>query len=356
MATGFLSGLLGQDEEATPEQQARNNALLMAGLQGLMASGPSLVPTSFGQILGQAGMTGLGAYNESLQQAQSNQMAQEMQQALSGGEVQPSGSGVADRYRQFAIKLSATDPQKANLYLQMADKLEGDVGKFTGNAANLAFSMYGTANVNDLTPEQRQTVMNTLQQQSTAAARAGAPNVNVKYGESFGTKLAGQQVEMISQSQADASSAAQTINTVNSMLPLIEQSFTGPGSTAQTFLAQVGQQLGIGGADREQVLSNTANLIKGAAQLELDAAGKLKGQGNITENERAILRRAESVEIAQMTAPELTAVLTTLESVAAKRMSVHNSLLNRFIETQDPSVARQLELYRVAPPVPVRRK
>ena len=356
MATGLLSGLLGQDEEQTPEQQARSNALLMAGLQGLIASGPSLAPTSFGQILGQAGMTGLSAYNQSLEQAQANQMAQQMQQALSGGEGQPGGANVADRYRQLAIQLSARDPQKANLYLQMADKLEGDVGKFTGNAANLAFSMYGTANVDELTPEQRQSVMNTLQQQSISAARAGAPVVNVKYGESFGTKLAGNQAQMIQDSFGQAKSASSTIDTVSRIIPLVNESFTGPGSTAQTALAQIGEKLGVGGKDRQEQLVNTASIFKAAAQLELDAASAMRGQGQITENERAILRKAASFDPTQSNASEINEILNTINSVAAKRMASHNQMLDRFIETQDPSIRPQLELYRVAPPVPVRRK
>ena len=353
-----MNGLLGNmfGEMSPEEEQATKSALLMAGLQGLMASGPSLTPTSFGQVLGQAGMAGVGTYDQALKQAQEQSAAKQMQATLSGeGGQGTDRAAVANRYRQLAINLSATNPEKANLYLQMADKLEGDTGKFTGNAANLAYSMYGTANVNDLTPEQRQGVMSALQQQSTAAARAGAPVVNVKYGEGFGTKLAGQQADLIAQSQAQANSAAQTINTVSNMLPLVDQAFTGPGATTQTALAQIGQKLGVGGADREQTLINTAGLLKGAAQLELDAASQMRGQGNITENERAILRRAQSFDPTTATAPEIKAILNTLQTVAAKRMAAHNSLLDRFIQTQDPSIAPQLELYRVAPPVPVRR-
>lgn len=67
---GYMRSLLGEDELMSAQEQARNNALLMAGLQGLMASGPSLTPTSFGQILGQAGMTGLTAYDESMRGAE----------------------------------------------------------------------------------------------------------------------------------------------------------------------------------------------------------------------------------------------------------------------------------------------
>ena len=78
MATGYLQSLLGEDYEDT-RQSAINQGLLSAGLQGLMASGPSLMPTSAGQILGQAGMAGVQAYGGAMDQAE--------QQGLRGMEL-----------------------------------------------------------------------------------------------------------------------------------------------------------------------------------------------------------------------------------------------------------------------------
>ncbi len=65
----YLRGLLGEEYEST-KQNALNSSLLAAGLQGLMASGPSLMPTSAGQILGQAGMAGVQAYGGAMDQAE----------------------------------------------------------------------------------------------------------------------------------------------------------------------------------------------------------------------------------------------------------------------------------------------
>lgn len=70
MATGYLQSLLGEDEYEKARSGAMNNALLMAGLQGLLASGPSYAPVGFGQVVGQAGMAGVKGYNEALQQAE----------------------------------------------------------------------------------------------------------------------------------------------------------------------------------------------------------------------------------------------------------------------------------------------
>lgn len=70
MANGYLRSLLGEDDYEQARSGALNDAMLMAGLQGLMASGPSLMPTSFGQIAGQAGIAGLSGYGQSMQQAE----------------------------------------------------------------------------------------------------------------------------------------------------------------------------------------------------------------------------------------------------------------------------------------------
>jgi hypothetical protein len=179
--------LLQTEEERTPQQQAMSNAALMAGLQGLIASGPSLEPTSFGQTLGMMGLSGVSAYDESLQQAESAQMAKELQQSLSGegGDV----SGVADRYRQYATRLAATDPQQAKLYLDLAEKIEGRSEKFTGNLANASLELFGTADISKLSEEQRQQAANFYRQQELTRAQAGASRqtVNVEPGVQVGS-------------------------------------------------------------------------------------------------------------------------------------------------------------------------
>ena len=69
MAT-YLQSLLGEDEFKKTQQSARNMGLLQAGLAGLMASGPSLTPTSAGQALGAAGLSGLTGYQDAMSEAE----------------------------------------------------------------------------------------------------------------------------------------------------------------------------------------------------------------------------------------------------------------------------------------------
>jgi len=69
MAT-YLQSLLGEDEFKKTQQSAQNMGLLQAGLAGLMASGPSLTPTSAGQALGAAGLSGLTGYQDAMSEAE----------------------------------------------------------------------------------------------------------------------------------------------------------------------------------------------------------------------------------------------------------------------------------------------
>jgi hypothetical protein len=83
MAT-YLQSLLGEDEFKKTQQGARNMGLLQAGLAGLMASGPSLTPTSAGQALGAAGLSGLSGYQDAMSEAE--------RQGLQGITISTSGN------------------------------------------------------------------------------------------------------------------------------------------------------------------------------------------------------------------------------------------------------------------------
>ncbi len=345
----FISGLLGLDNTEDPMERAKQAGLLGFGTAMLQASGPSLTPTSFGQALGQSVMSGQQMSQQAMQQARQQAIQQEMMGAMSGGQGGDNAAQIAKLQ-----KMALLDPKNQAAYLKIAEQLQGKAPVFTGELANAALNLFGTADVSKLSPEQRQQANDFAIQQKLAVARAGAPSVNVKYGESFGTKLAGSQVELIQGSQASAQGAADTLATVSDMLPIVDEAFTGPGSTVQTALTRIGQKIGIGGKSQEEALQNTAALIKGAAQLELDAAAKMRGQGSLTENERGILRRAASVDPTQLSQAEIKQVLSIIQKSSTTRISQHNVLLDKFIQTQ-PDMQRQLELYRVGPPVPVRR-
>lgn len=364
MATPMqMPGLLGGIDDEEIQNQAMKMAALQAGLTGLMASGPSLMPVSTGQVLGQVGLTGVGAYQQGLQQAQQQQVQRQTQQAIRSalGGQQPGAEldtdALSDLYMKIGVALSATNPEQAKFYFQASKDVKEKSEKLTGSTANLAYAMYGKADPRKLTKEELQNVLAVEQEQKmrVAAKQApAAPVVNVSYGKSFGSDLAGEQVKMIAGSHAQAQGAAETLYTVNEVEPILDEAFTGPGANVQIAIARIGEKLGIGGRDQADRLRSTSALIKSAAQLELDAAAKMRGQGAITENERVILRKAASVDPAELTATEIKEVFRILKKSSTARISSHNATLDRFIETV-PEAQKNLELYRVRPPVPVRR-
>jgi hypothetical protein len=181
-------GLLGGINEEEMQQQAMKMAALQAGLTGLMASGPSLSPVSTGQVLGQMGLTGVGAYQQGLQQAQQQQVQKQIQQAtqsaLGGGQGggKLDGATMAKRLETLAAQLMPFAPDKAKYYMDMADKYRGNIAKYTGEMANLANTMFGTNEVDKLTPEQRNTVdrmmvLRDLQSKAAGASRTSVQNI-----------------------------------------------------------------------------------------------------------------------------------------------------------------------------------
>jgi hypothetical protein len=156
MANAYLRSLLGEEEYETARGEAMGNAMLMAGLQGLLASGPSVTPVGFGQVLGQAGMAGLGAYGSSLQQAG--------QQGLQGMEL--------DRFRQEQVDLERQKEADEAFRLAAQDVMSGgrvDYGKLQQLAA--AF------------PEKAGPLINALQ----SARPPEAPQVNLQFDAKTGT-------------------------------------------------------------------------------------------------------------------------------------------------------------------------
>jgi len=135
--------------------------------------------------------------------------------------------------------------------------------------------------------------------------------------------------EVVSTSQAGAQSAQSTLQNVQQIRSGLDKAFLGPGANARVALAQIGQVLGVGGKDDAERLSNTRNAIQGLARQELSAAGQMKGQGQITENERAILRRAEAGDISNFTRPELDTLLGALEKTANYRIQSHQNVMEK---------------------------
>jgi hypothetical protein len=164
------------------------------------------------------------------------------------------------------------------------------------------------------------------QQYELGKARAGATNVSVNTEKSFLSNIGEGFGKGITDAKTQAQAALNTINTVNRLNDALDSGkvLAGPGTTFRQFGLQVGQTLGINGKDAKEQLLNTRQAVQSLAQLELDAAQQMKGQGQITEAERAIIRRAASGDIDGMTPPELRLLSGVLDKTARFKIRNYN--------------------------------
>lgn len=194
----------------------------------------------------------------------------------------------------------------------------------------------------------------TFMDYQTALKKAGASNTSIsvsnstgkKLGEGIGTGIADQ----INAGAETARGAVKSIATINRIREAVDGGgvYIGPGATVQTALAQIGTKMGLAGKSTEETLANTRQAVQGLAQLSLDAAAQMKGQGQITEAERALLQRAASGEIQSFTAPELKSLLDVNERVS--RTAIRSNKANVERMRANPELASYADYYNVDEP------
>jgi hypothetical protein len=178
-----------------------------------------------------------------------------------------------------------------------------------------------------------------------AIRRSGAANIT-QNAEKGGLALAYEQgVKDLAVSRDMARSANATLANIDRILPALDTAITGPAADFRATLLRVGKQLNVAGADADQILKNTATVVQGLAQQELDAASQMRGQGTLTDAERAILRRAAGGDVS-LTAGELRVGLLAAQRSARARAESHGQLLSTAVRTI-PSLAQIAPMYEV---------
>lgn len=159
-----------------------------------------------------------------------------------------------------------------------------------------------------------------------SVARSGASNISLNTEKSLLGTVADNVGKDIVATSEGARSAQNTLSAVNRIRTALEsgKAITGVGANQRVILGQIGETLGLGSAANQETLARTRDAIQGLAQLELEGAGSMKGQGQITEGERALLRKAASGDIT-MTAPELKSLMNTFERTANYRIGRNKS-------------------------------
>jgi hypothetical protein len=188
-------------------------------------------------------------------------------------------------------------------------------------------------------------------------SRDPVTNINTGGGK-LSDVLSTNAANQLDASYTQATAALGTLNTVNNVRPLLEQElFSGPLSQSQMFVSRLGQSLGVGGESNQEMLQNTVIAMQGLAEFELLAAQAMRGQGAITENERALIRRASAGDLGTMTQGEVKELMGALEKTANYRIQSHQNRLAQYSTAlkDDPAATQLLGLYQIgnAPIMPV---
>lgn len=163
-------------------------------------------------------------------------------------------------------------------------------------------------------------------------AAAGRPvtNVNVNTNKTLLNEVASGLGKQLDDGLNAASSASTAINSARSLRNVLATGkvITGPGADFRLAGLQLANALGVSGKDSEETLANTRTAIQNLAQGELTAAQSMKGQGAITDAERAMLKRAAGGDI-NLTTGELKALANTIERNATARITSHQANVQR---------------------------
>jgi hypothetical protein len=165
-----------------------------------------------------------------------------------------------------------------------------------------------------------------------------------KFYEGLGSSVS----DSVAAAHKEAVSAAQSLGNANQMAQTLDKAFIGPLANQRLTLARIGSMLGVSGKNDNEKLVATRNLMQGLARQELAAAGQMKGQGQITESERAILRKAEAGEIQDFSKPELETFISAIRKTSRARIAVHESNLKKL--GADPQAQGIVDFLRVEVP------
>ena len=221
------------------------------------------------------------------------------------------------------------DLQKANFEYQVKQQ------DYTNESIRVAKSLFPTKPINELTGPELGKVQARLQLEAERRSKAGASNINV--GEkSFGTAFGKGVAESVEGTFAAAQGAQSTLGTIQSIRPIIRAGvYSGPLSAVPRVINQLASSLGVTGTNDDEKLKNTAVVMQGLASLEMSAAQAMKNQGAITENERALIKRASAGDLQTFTQGEVLSLLNAMEKTSKFKIKAHEKNLQRLRSRPD---------------------
>jgi hypothetical protein len=157
------------------------------------------------------------------------------------------------------------------------------------------------------------------------------PATVVKTGDNaFMKEFAGDAAKHLGASRDAAKASATTLQALDRMDKALDGgALSGPTSTFQSYGLRLGQIAGVGGKDAAETLSRTRELLQGAAQLNVDSAKALAGQGAVSNFEREMLEKAAGGGVESMSQPEIKAVIRVLKKANRQRIAQHGEQLKK---------------------------
>jgi hypothetical protein len=188
-------------------------------------------------------------------------------------------------------------------------------------------------------------------------SRDPVTNINTGGGK-LSDALSTNAANLLDASYTQANAALGTLNTINNVRPLLDENlFSGPLSGSAMFVSQLGQSLGVGGETSQEMLQNTVVAMQGLAEFELLAAQAMRGQGALSDKERALIARASAGDLGSMNQGQVKELIDALEKTANYRIQSHQNTLARYTDVlkDDPASTNLLGLYQLdnAPIMPV---
>ena len=171
-----------------------------------------------------------------------------------------------------------------------------------------------------------------------ALKKAGATKIDNKVlvgDRKLAEGIAGPLGKTIENNFLSAKKSANTIETIRDLSSALDEGkvLLGPGASPRMWTLRLASAMGVKGSDYKETLVNTRKAIQLLAQQELDSAIQMQGQGQITEAERDIIRRAASGNIDENSLPELQSLVRSMDKVA--RSNIRSNRKNVELQKQN---------------------
>jgi hypothetical protein len=223
---------------------------------------------------------------------------------------------------------------------------------YTNEDRRVAAKLFPNKSIRELSGEEIARLDDVLYNRDIQKKMAGRTVIDMGTRE-MEKEFAKGVVEDTRASFQQAKAAMGTIKTINTLKPIISAGvYEGVLAGAPRAIDQFATALGVSGKNTQEKLQRTSVAMQRLASLELQAAEAMKGQGAITENERALIARAAGGNLRDFTATEVQALLSSLDTVARFKVDSHQS--NWQVMNEDPIGKKYSKYYKIGdmpPPI-----